>query len=169
MKLRQALISKPANSDAARKRYVEEMPELLEKLENAKNLNDLREIGSEYFDKYQTRKKHSYVSVFLYKEGMQDSINGKQEENDVLPEEVYGKAFLNLLFTDSDSAKDTMAEARKKNGYSRNMQKKDYERHLELAENKKQSTIDAIRNLEGRQYFITLNSFYEKAESLAIS
>ncbi len=124
MKIRDSIAAKPVNSATARQIYVKFMPALLEELENAPTLDDMKGVFRKYFDTYYTGYGHRTKKEVLFTQGAMDKFkelgielpSENLNELKTPPEAVLGKIFCGLVGQTTDTAKDHWSYAKKVSG-----------------------------------------------------
>ena len=129
-KLHEAVSAKPANTPEARKAYVELVPKIFEKIDQAKTIDEIETIGRDMFERmYSFRGK---PKVFL--KGSKDT--------DV--EEYLGSSFLNLIAKNSDSAKQNWNKAMLANPLTEEDAREIYNHYLELKKNNVKHRLEQL-------------------------
>jgi hypothetical protein len=121
-KLREALMAKPLNSPEDRKKYIETIPKVFEKIDACKTIEELRSIGNDYFDIWHSFRSNK-VQAFL-----------KDDKNNELSS-VLGKEFCNLIARNSDSAKEHWSNAKLMSPMSQEESDERYKQYEEARKN----------------------------------
>ena len=121
-KFREALMARPLNSAEDRKKYIETIPKVFEKIDACKTIDELRSIGNDYFDIWHSFRSNK-VQAFL-----------KGDKNNELSS-VLGKEFCNLIARNSDSAKEHWNNAKLMSPMSQEESDERYKQYEEARKN----------------------------------
>jgi hypothetical protein len=129
-KLHEAVSAKPANNPEARKAYVELIPKLFEKIDAAKSIDEIDDIGRNTFER-----------LYSYRGGNKVFLIGSK---DTVVEDYLGKTFLNLIAKNTDSAAENWSKAILYDAFPEKLSREKYEKYIEARTNNIKETKERL-------------------------